>query len=644
MSKSSTNSKSPSREFFEVIGAVLGIPLVLFTIVNSISEQPLIALIVTLITAVLLSIWLYFRGISFTYIIIAWLSLTVIILLAFVIWPKTMTLEGYVNDTSGNPIAYETVNFFDYTGRIYETKTNQSGFYQFVDVPTGKYKIRVRATEIQGETKGLLVRVVSQSISVDNASPTLPTTVSTGVVTPTIIAVAPTETPIPLTHTPVPPTDTPVLPTNTPVSIPTNTPKPTDTPQSPTATPSEIRKLEIFNWWTASGSESEASNAMFKVFKDKYPGVEVVENPKSNGNDDNRAVLAARITTGIPPDTFQTLGGTELKSYFDRGTLQPLDDLWAELKYKDVIPGPLAKSVTINGHPYLMPLNINIQNILYYNQKLFNELKLRAPTTFDEMMTVCAAIKQAKPDMACLGLGSQDKWSDAFVFDSVLLAEGGPEYYVKLYKGEIDVTNDATFKSALEKFSQLASYINKNHSDLLWNQSVDLVGSNQAAMVIMGTWAIGAFAQGSNWQPGVDFGAVIFPSKPDRILLFHPDGYGLAKNAPHPETAMNWLRVVASPELQIRTDIIQGGLFARVDIDPKELPDPIRQEMQGYIRNNPDKLILNQFSIVPVQSVYWDIISSYLAGSADTDATIKAVANMMTNYKVKEALAWYQWP
>ena len=50
----------------------------------------------------------------------------------------------------------------------------------------------------------------------------------------------------------------------------------------------------------------------------------------------------------------------------------------------------------------------------------------------------------------------------------------------------------------------------------------------------LGTWAIGAFIQGSKWQPGVDFGAVTFPQKPERILLFHPDTYGITVKAPHP--------------------------------------------------------------------------------------------------------------
>jgi glucose/mannose transport system substrate-binding protein len=415
-----------------------------------------------------------------------------------------------------------------------------------------------------------------------------------------------------------------------------------------TATPEPVqRELQIFHWWTAPG-EREAADAMFAALAAAYPDITVVENPVPGGGGvSHRVVLQARITAGLPPDTFQTLGGAELKNYVDSNVLQPLDDLWAELDYASVIPGPLAKAVTVNGHPYVVPLNMHIQNILYYNLKLFNELSITPPTTFDEMIAACDAIKAAKPDMACLGLGSKEKWGDAFVFDSILLELGGPEYYVDLYKGLVDVSTDTVYRQALEKFGQLVPYINSDHAALTWDQAVGLVGSEQAAMTIMGTWAIGAFTKGSNWTPGVDFGAVTFPQQPERILLFHPDCYGLTVGAPDPSATMDWLKVVSSPELQIPTDVTQGGLFARTDIAPTEFPDSIRAELQTYVAANPGMLILDQHgSILPAtaQPIYWDILASYLAGAADIDTTIDAVANMITTYGVKDASAWYQWP
>lgn len=413
---------------------------------------------------------------------------------------------------------------------------------------------------------------------------------------------------------------------------------------TPTPLPEE-RKLEIFHWWTAEG-EVESAKAMFEAFHDAYPEIEVVENPVTGGGGvSHRVVLEARLSAAVPPDTFQTLGGAELKSYVDGGYMVDLEDLYSELGYEAVIPRPLANAATINQYPYVIPLNMHIQNILYYDKKLFDEMGLEAPTTYDALLAAAEAIKAANPDMYPLALGSEEKWEAAFLFDSILLEVGGPAYYVKLYKGEIDVTDDPIFRTALQKLEALVPYIYPDHADLTWDESCGLVASGDSAMVIMGTWGIGYF-KSRGWEPGSDFSSVTFPQQPQRVLLFHADAYGLAKGAPHPETTLDWLRTVASPELQIATDVPQGGLFARTDIDPAEFPDPIRQELQAYVNANPDKLILDQHgSIAPLAFTqsYWELLTAFIE-NPDVDETILSVADLFMIYDVRTEAAWYIWP
>ena len=404
------------------------------------------------------------------------------------------------------------------------------------------------------------------------------------------------------------------------------------------------RELVIFHWWTAGG-EREAANAMFDVFKFHYPDVKITENPVAGGGGVSlRVVLQSRLAAGLPPDTWQTLGGAELKSYVDGGYLVPIDELWSKIGYSKVIPKTLENAVTVNGHHYTIPLNMHIQNILYYNKKLFKELGLKPPTTFDELIEVAKKIKKAKPKMSPLALGTKEKWEAAFVFDSIMLEVGGPEHYVKFYKGEIDARKDPVFKKSLERFKELIPYIYPYHSTLTWDESCGLLVSGDAAMAIMGTWAIGYF-QTRGWKPGVDFGAVTFPQKPERILLFHPDTYGMAKNAPHPDVVKDWLKTVASKVFQVRVDVVQGGLFARTDIDPAFFPDPIRKELQNFVRKHPDKLILDQHgSIAPFSftQAYWDVIAGFLS-NPNIEKTISSVAEQFMLYDVKEGASWYHW-
>jgi hypothetical protein len=157
----------------KAIGTVLGVPLALFTVISNIVAQPLIALVVALAMAILVSVLVvrsHWAGI--TEVIIAWLSLIVITLAGFVIWPKTMMVEGVIWDPAGNSVSHEKVVLFDYSGRRYETTTNAEGYYQFKDVPTGAYRVQVRDTEVAGQTTGILVRVEKQNITVPAFTPT----------------------------------------------------------------------------------------------------------------------------------------------------------------------------------------------------------------------------------------------------------------------------------------------------------------------------------------------------------------------------------------------------------------------------------------------------------------------------------------
>jgi len=174
----------------KAIGAVLGVWTAVFTVINNIVTQPITALTVALVAAVIVSVWVVSTGwIGITQIFIGWLSLVVVVLLVFVFWPRTMTVEGFVYDEAGNLVSNQEVLFFDLSGRRYETKTDAEGFYQFQEVPTGRYRILVFNSEIEGETQGILVRVVKQNITTLGSSASVPPT-------PTPI---PTSTPCPTT-------------------------------------------------------------------------------------------------------------------------------------------------------------------------------------------------------------------------------------------------------------------------------------------------------------------------------------------------------------------------------------------------------------------------------------------------------------
>src|ERR1700693_943983 len=90
----------------------------------------------------------------------------------------------------------------------------------------------------------------------------------------------------------------------------------------------ENKQLEVFSWWT-SGGEAVALDALFKVYKQKNPDVDVSNAAITGGGGSAaRPVLQTRLAAGNPPDTWQTHSGHELLHYVQAGYCVPVTILY----------------------------------------------------------------------------------------------------------------------------------------------------------------------------------------------------------------------------------------------------------------------------------------------------------------------------
>ncbi|MGH2437575.1 MAG: ABC transporter substrate-binding protein, partial [bacterium] len=188
------------------------------------------------------------------------------------------------------------------------------------------------------------------------------------------------------------------------------------------------RKLEIFSWWTAGG-EADGLNAMFEIYKKRFPGVEIINATVAGGAGTNaKAVLKTRMTGGDPPDSFQVHGGEELTStWVTTGFMESLAALYQSEGWTRVFPKDLIDIVSFRGQPYSVPVNVHRGNVLWYNKKIFDQNNLKVPTTWFEFYQVADALK-AK-GITPLALGDKNKWEAAHLFEDVLLATNKADGY-----------------------------------------------------------------------------------------------------------------------------------------------------------------------------------------------------------------------
>ncbi|GAG49231.1 unnamed protein product, partial [marine sediment metagenome] len=186
-------------------------------------------------------------------------------------------------------------------------------------------------------------------------------------------------------------------------------------------------QLVVGSWWTAGG-EAEGLNGMFKIYKEMYPDVEIVNATVAGGAGTNfKAVLATRLIGGDPPDTFQLHAGLEVETYSPEKYLEPLDDVYAAGGLEDVFPADLLTLLKYKGHYWGVPVNIHRSNVLWYDKGVFDKYGLTVPTTFDEFFAVCDKLKAE--GIAPYVMGTKDGWEAAHVFEDVLAGSVGAEIY-----------------------------------------------------------------------------------------------------------------------------------------------------------------------------------------------------------------------
>ena len=117
-------------------------------------------------------------------------------------------------------------------------------------------------------------------------------------------------------------------------------------------------QLVVGSWWTAGG-EAEGLNGMFKIYKAKYPDVQIVNATVAGGAGTNfKAILKTRLIGGDPPDTFQLHAGLEVEGYSPEQYLESIDAIYASEGLEQAFPADLLSLLKYKDHYWGVPVNI----------------------------------------------------------------------------------------------------------------------------------------------------------------------------------------------------------------------------------------------------------------------------------------------
>ncbi len=334
-------------------------------------------------------------------------------------------------------------------------------------------------------------------------------------------------------------------------------------------------KLEIFSWWTAGG-EADGLAEMFKIYKQRYPNVQIVNAAVAGGAGSNaKAVLATRMQGGKPPDSFQVHAGQELIStWVKAGKMDPITSIWNSEGWDSVIPKDLKTIVSSGSDVWSVPVNVHRGNALWLSSKAASLVTPGTGNTLDNFLSGLGKAKAAGMQ-APLALGSKGgNWQVTMLLENNIVATGGADFYRGLFNGKSS-WNHANVKSALTYIVQMLNFVNADHPTIDWDQACGRLQAGTSVATIMGDWAKGYFTA-NNWKPDSDFTGIPSPGTTGTYMIVC-DTFGLPKGAPDLDNAKNWIKVAGSKDGQAAFNPKKGSIPARTDV-PKSIFDSIAQK------------------------------------------------------------------
>ncbi len=383
--------------------------------------------------------------------------------------------------------------------------------------------------------------------------------------------------------------------------------------------------VEVLHWWT-SGGEAAALNVLKKNLEAE--GVTWQDMPVAGGGGEQAmTAVRARVTAGNPPTAVQMLG-FDITDWAKQGVVADLNDLAAKEGWDKVVPEALQKFSKYDGKWVAAPVNVHSTNWVWANKKVFDDLGIAQPTTWDELVAALDKIKAA--GLVAVAHGGQP-WQEATIFDAVVMSTGGPDFYKKAFIDlDQSALNSPTMVEAFDRMAKLRSYVDDNFSGRDWNLASAMVIEGKAGVQFMGDWAKGEFLNAGK-VPGKDFLCFRFPGTQGDVT-FNSDQFVMFKVGDDRKAAQEKLAsAIMAPAFQVAFNKVKGSVPARTDVDGSDLDACGQQGMKDLAEASKNGTLFGSMAHghaapAAVKNALYDVVTAHFNGEYDSKTAAEELA------------------
>lgn len=289
------------------------------------------------------------------------------------------------------------------------------------------------------------------------------------------------------------------------------------------------------------------SEALAEAFEAKNPDISIdIEARPGGGEGDN--IVKTRLATGQMTDIFWYNTGSLMQALNPERTLV---DLSAE-PFMDNVADSFKQVVTAGDGVYAVPTRPAEAGGIFYNRRIYEELGLEVPRSWDAFMANNEAIKAAGKTAVIQTYG--ESWTSQVLVlaDFYNVQSDVPDFAEKYTAGEAKFASTPAALRSFERLKAVADggYFNADFGAATYEDGLRMVAEGEGAHYPMISFAIPALSDGyPELLNDVGFFAQPGDSAEDNgLTVWMPAGFYIAQSSANIEAAKSFLAFVASPE------------------------------------------------------------------------------------------------
>lgn len=265
-------------------------------------------------------------------------------------------------------------------------------------------------------------------------------------------------------------------------------------------------------------------------------------------NEQYKTKLTTLMASNAVPDIFFTWELSYLEPFVEGGKVVDITSYLEEDKeWKDSFADGTLELLSYDGKNYGIPTQKSLC-VMFYNKQIFEENGVSVPTTYEEFLEVCEALKtKGVTPMAMCGT---DAWIPAQFVQQIAGGMAGDQLFQDVCNGKEKWNNETHIKAA-EEVKKMADkgYFQEGYIGMGPEESTDLFTNGKTAMYFMGAWDADKISKSSIGEQAGAFVLPAYDAQYENISVGSSDtSFAVSKNCKNVDAAVAFLKYWTSQE------------------------------------------------------------------------------------------------